>query len=47
VKRDLVTFPGSLSYPDGFVDESEGYIHFAFEYNRHDSIYVGAKIDPE
>jgi predicted neuraminidase len=45
VKRDLVTFPGSLSYPDGFVDEQEGYIHFAFEYNRHDSIYVGAKID--
>jgi predicted neuraminidase len=44
-KQDLITFPGSLSYPDGFVDEEEGYIHFAFEYNRHDSIYVGVKID--
>jgi predicted neuraminidase len=44
-KRDLVTFPGWLSYPDGFVDEEEGYIHFAFDYSRHDTIYVGAKID--
>ncbi|MHB1484429.1 MAG: exo-alpha-sialidase [Saccharofermentanales bacterium] len=45
VKRDLVTFPGQLSYPDGFADEDEGYIHFAFDYNRHDAIYVGAAIN--
>jgi predicted neuraminidase len=43
-KRDLVTFPGWLSYPDGFVDEDEGYVHFAFDYNKHDAIYVGAKL---
>jgi predicted neuraminidase len=43
-RRDLVTFPGWLSYPDGFLDEAEGYIHFAFDYNRHDAIYVGAQL---
>ena len=43
-KRDLVDFPGRLQYPDGFVDEKEGYVHFAFDYNRHDLIYVGAKL---
>ncbi|MRR18442.1 MAG: exo-alpha-sialidase, partial [Deltaproteobacteria bacterium] len=32
IKRDLVTFPGQLSYPDGFADEEDGYIHFAFDY---------------
>jgi len=41
-KRDLVTFPGRLQYPDGFVDEEEGYVHFTFDYNRHDVIYMGA-----
>lgn len=44
-KRDLVTFPGGLSYPDGFVDEEEGVIHFAFDYSKHDTIYVGARLD--
>ena len=43
-KRTLIDFPGQLQYPDGFVDEAEGYIHFAFDYNRHDLIYVGAKL---
>jgi len=43
-KRVLTNFPGQLQYPDGFVDEDEGYIHFAFDYNRHDLIYVGAKL---
>lgn len=43
-KRDLVTFPGSLAYPDGFVDEQEGCIHFAFDYNRHDMILVSAQL---
>ncbi|TBL70538.1 exo-alpha-sialidase [Paenibacillus thalictri] len=45
VQRDLVTFPGGLSYPDGFVDEDKGVIHFTFDYNKHDTIYVGARID--
>lgn len=43
-KRVLTDFPGQLQYPDGFVDEEEGYVHFAFDYNRHDLIYVGAKL---
>ncbi len=43
-KRILTDFPGQLQYPDGFVDEEEGYVHFAFDYNRHDLIYVGAKL---
>ncbi len=43
-KRVLVDFPGQLQYPDGFVDEQAGYVHFAFDYNRHDLIYVGAKL---
>ena len=43
-KRVLTEFPGQLQYPDGFVDEEEGFVHFAFDYNRHDLIYVGAKL---
>ncbi len=43
-KRVVIDFPGQLQYPDGFVDEDEGYVHFAFDYNRHDLIYVGAKL---
>ena len=43
-KRVLTDFPGKLQYPDGFVDEEAGYVHFAFDYNRHDLIYVGAKL---
>jgi hypothetical protein len=43
-KRDLFQFPGQLQYPDGFVDEVEGYVHFVFDYNRHDVIYWGAKL---
>ena len=46
-KRVLTDFPGQLQYPDGFVDEEEGYVHFAFDYNRHDLIYVGAKLPEE
>jgi predicted neuraminidase len=43
-QRVLVDFPGQLQYPDGFVDEKGGYVHFAFDYNRHDLIYVGARL---
>ncbi len=45
-KRVLSDFPGQLQYPDGFVDETEGFIHFAFDYNRHDLIYMGAVLPP-
>ncbi len=43
-KRILTDFPGSHSYPGGFVDEKEEFVHFAFDYNRHDLIYWGAEI---
>ena len=43
-KRVLIDFPGQLQYPDGFVDEKAGTVHFAFDYNRHDLIYVGAAL---
>ena len=43
-RRILTDFPGRLQYPDGFVDEAEGYVHFAADYNRHDIIYWGAKL---
>jgi len=46
-KRDLVSFPGWLSYPDGFIDIQGEYINFAFDYNRHDVIYVGASLGTE
>ena len=43
-RRLLTDFPGHLAYPDGVVDEREEYIHFAFDYNRHDVVYWGAKL---
>ncbi len=43
-KRILTDFPGMLAYPDGVVDENETFVHFAFDYNRHDVIYWGAKL---
>lgn len=43
-QRVLVDFPGHLAYPDGVVDEAEEYVHFAFDYNRHDVIYFGARL---
>ena len=43
-RRVLCSFPGQLQYPDGFVDEDERHVHFAFDYNRHDLIYVGAEL---
>ena len=43
-RRVLTDFPGMLAYPDGVVDEAERYVHFAFDYNRHDVIYWGAEL---
>lgn len=42
VKRDIENFPGALSYPDGFVEE--GWLHFVYDYSRHDVIYTGIKL---
>ena len=38
-KRVLATFPGALSYPDGFMSEDGRVLHYGFDYNRHDAIY--------
>ncbi len=43
-KRVLTDFPGMLAYPDGVVDDEEQYVHFAFDYNRHDVIYWAARL---
>jgi hypothetical protein len=43
-KRVITDFPGMLAYPDGEVDAEEKYIHFAFDYNRHDVIYWKVEI---
>jgi predicted neuraminidase len=43
-KRDIIIFPGRHSYPDGFLDEDEGFIHFCYDYNKHDVIYIGVPI---
>lgn len=43
-RRILTDFPGMLAYPDGVVDPEGGWVHFAFDYNRHDVIYWGAKL---
>lgn len=43
-KRVLIDFPGMLAYPDGVLDEESGYLHFSFDYNRHDVVYYGARL---
>jgi len=43
-RRTITGFPGQLAYPDGFVDDNEDWVHFAFDYNRHDLIAVSAAI---
>jgi predicted neuraminidase len=42
-RRDLTDFPGMLAYPDGVLEGDE-WLHFAFDYNRHDVIYWGARL---
>ncbi|WPJ96737.1 sialidase family protein [Coraliomargarita algicola] len=45
-QEDVCTFPGALSYPDGEIEESTSgtYLHFAFDYNRHDVIYMKVEL---
>ena len=43
-RRVLTDFPGMLAYPDGDLDPTEEYVHFVFDYNRHDVIYWGAQL---
>lgn len=43
-QRIITDFPGHLAYPDGVLSEDEQWIHFVFDYNRHDVIYFGARL---
>ncbi len=45
-RRDLVTSPGRLNYPDGFVSDDGQWLHFAFDDNRHKAVVVSAKLPP-
>lgn len=45
-QRVITDFPGMLAYPDGEIDEDERFLHFAFDYNRHDVIYWKIEIPP-
>jgi len=44
VKEDVVTIPGYLSYPDGYVTEDGKKLLFAFDYNRHDIMFAEVDI---
>jgi hypothetical protein len=35
---------GRLNYPDGFVTADKGWLHFAYDDNRHRAVYYGAKL---
>jgi hypothetical protein len=35
---------GNLNYPDGFVSDDKGYLHFAFDDNRHRAVYFRASL---
>lgn len=43
-RRDLVTSPGRLNYPDGFVSRDRKYLHFAYDDNRYKAVYYGARL---
>jgi len=43
-QRDLVTTPGRLNYPDGFVSKDRKYLHFAYDDNRYKAVYYGARL---
>lgn len=42
-KKDLVTFDGWCSYPDGFIENKTLYL--SFEFNRHDVYFLKYKIE--
>lgn len=44
-KKDLIDFPGYLSYPDGIVSDDGKKVLFAFEFNRHDIYFVEHTIE--
>lgn len=37
---------GNLNYPEGFVSADRQWLHIAFDNNRHQAVYVAAKLPP-
>ena len=35
---------GRLNYPDGFVSDDRKWLHFAYDDNRHQAVYYGARL---
>jgi len=44
-KRDLITMPGAISYPDGFCSADGKHIYLAIEFNRHDIYFIDHEIE--
>lgn len=45
--RESIDGPkGRLNYPDGFVSKDKEWLHFAYDDNRHNAVYYGAKLPP-
>jgi hypothetical protein len=38
---------GRLNYPEGFVSKDRKWLHLVFDNNRHQAVYVGAKLPPQ
>ncbi len=37
---------GRLNYPEGFVSRNRQWLHLVFDNNRHQAVYIGAKLPP-
>jgi len=44
-KRELITLPGAISYPDGFCSTDGKHVYLAVEFNRHDIYFVDHEIE--
>jgi hypothetical protein len=37
---------GNLNYPEGFVSKDRRWLHIVFDNNRHQAVYIAAKLPP-
>ena len=44
-QKRILSFPGAISYPDGFCTPDGRHIRFAIEFNRHDVYYIDHEIE--
>ena len=43
----LVDGPGgNLNYPEGFMSKDRRWLHIVFDNNRHQAVYIAAKLPP-